>query len=77
MVGFYSPKAKSGVTELSLSIYHWLRMNTSLSTAFISYGTLEKEGLTNEVIHEFSKLTLTKQKQIVRALTWCKLFDSG
>ena len=65
MVGFYSPKAKSGVTELSLSIYYWLKLNTDLSTAFISYGTLEKEGLTNEVIHEFSKLTLTEQKRIV------------
>jgi hypothetical protein len=65
MVGFYSPKAKSGVTELSLSIYYWLKLNTDLSTAFISYGTLEKEGLTNEVIHEFSNLTLTEQKRIV------------
>ncbi|WHX98229.1 hypothetical protein [Neobacillus sp. DY30] len=66
LVGFYSPKAKSGVTELSLSIYHWLKANTDLSAAFISYGSLEKEGLSEEVIHEFSKLTLTEQKRIVK-----------
>ena len=52
-VGFYSPKAKSGVTELSLSIYYWLKMNTSLSVAFISYGTLEIEEISNELIHDF------------------------
>jgi MinD-like ATPase involved in chromosome partitioning or flagellar assembly len=66
LVGFYSPKAKSGVTELSLSIYHWLKTNTDLSAAFISYGTLEKEGLSEEVIHEFSKLSLPEQKRIVK-----------
>jgi hypothetical protein len=73
LVGFYSPKAKSGVTELSLSIYHWLKMNTDLSAAFISYGTLEKEGLSEEVIHDFSKLTLTEQKRIVKKMK--KEFD--
>ncbi|KKI91699.1 hypothetical protein WQ54_13340 [Bacillus sp. SA1-12] len=68
LVGFYSPKAKSGVTELSLSIYYWLKMNTTLSVAFISYGTLEKEETSNELIHEFSKLSLTEQKRNVKRM---------
>ena len=68
LVGFYSPKAKSGVTELSLSIYNWLKLNTNLSAAFISYGTLEKEETSNELIHEFSKLSLTEQKRKVKRM---------
>jgi MinD-like ATPase involved in chromosome partitioning or flagellar assembly len=68
LVGFYSPKAKSGVTELSLSIYNWLKLNTNLSAAFISYGTLEKEEISDELIHEFSKLTLTEQKQKIKKM---------
>lgn len=68
LVGFYSPKAKSGVTELSLSIYNWLKTNTNLSVAFISYGSLEKEDCSNELIHEFAKLTLTEQKRKVKAM---------
>jgi hypothetical protein len=68
LVGFYSPKAKSGVTELSLSIYYWLKKNTNLSAAFISYGTLEKEEITDELIHGFSKFTLTEQKRKVKNL---------
>jgi hypothetical protein len=66
LVGFYSPKAKSGVTELSLSIYNWLKMNTTLSAAFISYGTLENEENSTELIHEFSKLSLTAQKSKIK-----------
>lgn len=73
LVGFYSPKAKSGVTELSLSIYNWLKINTSLSVAFISYGTLEKEEISNELVHEFSKLSLIEQKRKVKQLK--KEFD--
>lgn len=73
LVGFYSPKAKSGVTELSLSIYHWLKMNSALSAAFISYGTLENEENSNELIHEFSKLSLTEQKRKVKQMK--KEFD--
>ena len=53
MVGFYSPKEKSGVTELSLSVYQWLNKNTTLSVAFIAYGTLEKEESSSELIHGF------------------------
>ncbi|MEH7122409.1 hypothetical protein V7127_04085 [Bacillus sp. JJ1773] len=68
LVGFYSPKAKSGVTELSLSIYQWLKMNTPLSAAFISYGALEKEENSNGFIHEFSKLLLTEQKRKVKRM---------
>jgi hypothetical protein len=68
LVGFYSPKAKSGVTELSLSIYHWLKINTNLSAAFISYGTLEKEENSKNLIHEFSKLSLTEQKRKVKQM---------
>ncbi|MBU8877985.1 hypothetical protein BGM26_03130 [Bacillus sp. FJAT-29790] len=68
LVGFYSPKAKSGVTELALSIYYWLIMNTTLSAAFISYGTLEKEEISNGLIHEFSKLPLTEQKRKVKKM---------
>lgn len=73
MVGFYSPKAKSGVTELSLSIYNWLKINTTLSVGFVSYGTLEKEEISDEIIHEFSKLTLTEQKRKVNKMK--KEFD--
>jgi hypothetical protein len=72
-VGFYAPKAKSGVTELSLSVYHWLKVNTSLSIAFISYGILEKEEISNELIHEFSKLSVTEQKRKVKKMK--KEFD--
>lgn len=68
LVGFYSPKAKSGVTELSLSVYEWLKSNTTLSVAFISYGTLRKEEISSELIHEFSKLTVTEQKRKVKKM---------
>lgn len=68
MVGFYSPKEKSGVTELSLSVYQWLNKNTSLSVAFIAYGTLEKEETSSELIHGFSQLTVTEQKQQVQMM---------
>lgn len=68
LVGFYSPKAKSGVTELSLSVYHWLKTNTTLSSAFISYGSLLKEENSDELIHEFSKLSLTEQKHKVKKM---------
>jgi hypothetical protein len=68
LVGFYSPKAKSGVTELSLSIYNWIKLNTNIAAAFISYGTLEKEETSNELIHEFSKLTLIEQKRKVKLM---------
>ena len=68
LVGFYSPKAKSGVTELSLSIYQWLKMNTNLSVAFISYGTLEKENTSSELSHEFSKLSISEQKRKVKQM---------
>ncbi|WP_160722988.1 hypothetical protein [Bacillus sp. USDA818B3_A] len=68
LVGFYSPKAKSGVTELSVSVYHWLKTHTNLSVAFISYGSLQKEDTTNELIQEFSKLTLTEQKRKVKQM---------
>ncbi len=66
LVGFYSPKAKSGVTELSLSIYNWLKLNTNLAAAFISYGTLEKEQTSPELIHEFSTLSLMEQKRKIK-----------
>lgn len=68
LVGLYSPKAKSGVTELSLSVYNWLKLNTALTAAFISYGTLEKEEISNELIHEFSKLSLTEQKTKIKKM---------
>jgi hypothetical protein len=68
LVGFYSPKAKSGVTELSLSIYNWLKLNTNIAAAFISYGPLEKEKSSNELIQEFSKLSLTEQKRKVKLM---------
>lgn len=73
LVGFYSPKAKSGVTELSLSIYNWIKSNTTLSPAFISYGTLEKEEVSNELIHGFSMLSLTEKKDRVKKMK--KEFD--
>ncbi|MEH7416776.1 hypothetical protein V7266_15940 [Neobacillus drentensis] len=68
LVGFYSPKAKSGVTELSVSIYHWLKANTTLSVAFISYGSLERENTSNELIHEFSRLSVAEQKRKVKQM---------
>jgi hypothetical protein len=68
LVGFYSPKAKSGVTELSLVIYNWLKMNTNLTVAFISYGTLEKEKISDELIHEFCNLTITEQKRKMKKM---------
>jgi hypothetical protein len=67
-VGFYSPKAKSGVTELSLSIYYWLKQNTCLSVAFISYGALEKEKISSEINHEFSKMSVTEQKRKIKKM---------
>jgi MinD-like ATPase involved in chromosome partitioning or flagellar assembly len=73
LVGFYSPKAKSGVTEFSLSIYRWLKMNTNLSAAFISYGTLEKEEISEELVHEFSKMSLTEQKRKIKKMK--KVYD--
>ncbi|NSL52684.1 hypothetical protein [Calidifontibacillus erzurumensis] len=73
MVGFYSPKAKSGVTEMSLSIYQWLKKNTFLKVAFISYGVLEKEEISNDFIHGFSNLSLIEQKRKVKQLK--KEFD--
>lgn len=68
LVGFYSPKEKSGVTELSLSVYHWLKKNTSLTAAFIAYGTLEKEESSSELIHGFSQLTITEQKRQLKKM---------
>ncbi|MEH7308773.1 hypothetical protein, partial [Neobacillus drentensis] len=68
LVGFYSPKAKSGVTELALSIFNWLKLNTNLAAAFISYGSLEKEETSPELIHEFSKLSLTEQKRKIKIM---------
>jgi hypothetical protein len=68
LVGFYSPKSKSGVTELSLMIYNWLKMNTNLSVAFISYGTLEKEKISDELIHGFSNLSITEQKRKMKKM---------
>lgn len=68
LVGFYSPKSKSGVTELSLSIYHWLKIYTTLKVAFISYGTLEKEENSSELIHGFADISLLEQKRKVKQL---------
>jgi hypothetical protein len=68
LVGFYSPKSKSGVTELSLVIYHWLKLNTNLSVAFISYGTLAKEKLSDDLIHGFSSLSITEQKRKMKKM---------
>lgn len=65
MVGFYSPQEKSGVTELSLSVYHWLKENTSISPAFIAYGTLEKEEISSALIHGFSQWSEAEQKKQV------------
>ncbi|MBB6444004.1 hypothetical protein [Bacillus benzoevorans] len=68
LAGFYSPKEKKGVTELSLSVYHWLKKNTTLSVAFIAYGTLEKEEMSLELIHGFSQWTVSEQKRQVRKM---------
>src|SRR5690349_16729268 len=68
LVGFYAPKAKSGVTELSLSIYQWLKNNTNLSVAFISYQLLEKENVSNELVHGFGTLSVREQKRKVKQM---------
>lgn len=68
LVGFYSPKAKSGVTELSLAIYQWLKINTHLSVGFISYGTLAKEKISEELLHEFSKFSFAEQKRKMKIM---------
>lgn len=68
LVGFYSPKAKSGVTELSLVIYNWLKKNTKLSIAFISYGPLAKEKISDEIIHEFANLSIAEQKRKLKRM---------
>lgn len=67
-VGFYSPKEKSGVTETSLSVFHWLKNHSKLSVCFISYGTLDKESIDDSVIQRFSELSLTEKKKTIKKL---------
>lgn len=73
LVGFYSPKEKSGVTTKSLSVYRWLKTNTDLSVALVSYATLDQEKKSNDLIHGFADLTLLQQKNKMKKLK--KEFD--
>ncbi|MBV7506572.1 hypothetical protein KW850_15005 [Bacillus sp. sid0103] len=53
---------------MALSIFNWLKLNTNLAAAFISYGSLEKEETSPELIHEFSNLSLTEQKRKIKIM---------
>lgn len=68
VVGFYSPRQKSGVTEMALSVTRYLREEKKLSVAFVSNGTLQNEPLTDETIDRFAALTTRKQKQMLKKL---------
>lgn len=72
VVGFYSPKPKSGVTELSLSVFHWLNNNSDLSVSYISNDKLEIDKHKN-IVDNFSSLSLPKQIQKINSLK--KKFD--
>lgn len=63
LVGFYSPKEKSGVTQKSLAVFQWLRNHTSLKVAFVSNETLLEEPLSDAVHHEFGLLTMANRKK--------------
>jgi hypothetical protein len=49
-------------------VYRWLKTNTTLAIAFIAYGTLEKEEISSELLHGFSKWTVTEQKRLVKKM---------
>lgn len=68
VVGFYSPRPKSGVTEMALSVTRYLREEKKLSVAFVSNGVLQNEPLTDETIDRFAILPTRKQKQIMKKL---------
>lgn len=63
LAGFYSPKKRSGVTETSLGIFRWFRDKTDISVAYVSTGTLQIETPNEEMIHQFTDMTLTEQKK--------------
>lgn len=68
VVGFYSPRQKSGVTNMALSVTRYLREEKNLSVAFVSNGVLQNEPLTDETIDRFAALSTQKQKQIMKRL---------
>jgi len=68
VVGFYSPKEKSGVTETSLSVFQQLKQSNDFSVAFVSNGILEKEPLSDGTAHQFADRSLTEQKKIISEL---------
>jgi hypothetical protein len=68
VVGFYSPRQRSGVTEMSLSVARYLRAEKGLSVAFVSNGTLLNEPLNEYTIDRFASLPTRKQKQIMKKL---------
>lgn len=68
VVGFYSPKEKSGVTETSLAVFRYLQNLNDFSVAFVSNEILEKEPINNETAHKFANLTLNEQKKKIGEL---------
>lgn len=68
LVGFYSPKKRSGVTETSLGIFRWFRDKTDISVAYVSNGTLQSETPNEEMIHQFTDMTLNEQKKELNRL---------
>ena len=58
----------SGVTETSLLIYEWLKENTSLSVAFISYHKLQKEEISHGLIDDFGSFKLSEQRKAMKKL---------
>lgn len=68
VVGFYSPRPKSGVTEMALSVTRYLREEKELSVAFVSNGSLQIEPKTEHTIDRFASFPTRKQKQIIKKL---------
>ncbi|MBP1930950.1 hypothetical protein [Ammoniphilus resinae] len=68
VVGFYSPRQKSGVTEMALSVTRYLREEKKLSVAFVSNGILQNEPLSDGTIDRFATLPTRRQKQMLKKL---------
>jgi hypothetical protein len=68
VVGFYSPRQQSGVTELSLAVATDLRTHFPLKVAFLSNSTLQKEPITEQTIHRFGDLTFAQQKKKLQSV---------
>jgi MinD-like ATPase involved in chromosome partitioning or flagellar assembly len=67
VVGFYSPREKSGVTKMSLAVYQYLKENASIPVTFVSNGRHDESPKDYEV-HEFAELSLEEQKEKIKEL---------